>query len=76
MILAAVSLLLAASPAAPAPAKPKLVCRTQETTGSLAGAKKVCMTREDWAKQYDKTQQAMNGMQDHTTSCARDDFCQ
>ena len=33
---------------AAAVAKPKMICRTMEVTGSRLGGKRVCMTAQDW----------------------------
>jgi hypothetical protein len=52
--------------AAPQPPKKsrddEMVCKTEETTGSRLGGKKVCMTRRDWAQHsLDDEEMLLNG---------------
>jgi hypothetical protein len=55
-----------AAPAGPPAAKAsskndpnKIICKTEDTTGSRLGAKRVCHTRADWAEMERVTQQSV-----------------
>jgi len=51
MILTTMALLLAAGePAAPQPAKDRLICRRETPIGSLIARRKMCMTAAEWDK--------------------------
>lgn len=61
----------AATPAAPAPAasKPasdpdqKMICKTEESTGSRLGGHKVCMTKAQWAEQSKDAKENLSKVQ-------------
>ena len=42
------------------PAKPKLICRTDNVTGSRVRIQQTCLSKEDWTRLADKTVDAMN----------------
>ena len=40
--------------AQPAAAQDKMICRTQQETGSLTRSKRICMTRQQWEDQREQ----------------------
>ena len=41
----------------------KIICKTEDTTGTRLGAKRVCHTRSEWAEMHRITQQSVEGVQ-------------
>lgn len=71
MIVVALAMLAdaATSPAKTAtPAKPKMICRTYEVTGSLVARQRVCRSAGEWAKVEDDMQNEANRLNPHITT--------
>ncbi len=67
----AVLLAEAASPAPLAP-KERVICRTYEVTGSLAGTKKVCRTAKEWDDASRAARESGERLQDQGRVAPRD----
>ena len=63
-LTSAVPVIQTVAPTAPPPAELKLVCRREVVTGSMVTFKKRCMTRRDWARTVDRSQEFAREMVD------------
>ena len=53
----------------------KMICRTQEVTGSLVGAKKVCRTRAEWAAEESYAKETIDRLNPHVSTCTTPGGC-
>ena len=53
-------------PAAVKPAKPKLICETEEELGTRLGGKRVCRTKEQWDQIRSDGRKDLEDRQNHT----------
>ncbi len=54
----------AAAPVAPPAPKERVICRTYEVTGSLAGSKRICRTAKEWDEASRAARDAGEKLQD------------
>jgi hypothetical protein len=53
----------------------KIVCKTEETTGTRLGAHRVCATEREWREQAEQTQAAVQKIEQQDSGICREGRC-
>lgn len=53
----------------------KIICRTEETTGTRLGAHRVCATEREWRELAEQTQAAVQKLEQQDSGICREGSC-